>query len=164
MAKANSELKYAVLAQIPLELAIVEWGIQKTQNARHIGESDDREVRISDAPSFSNIPKATAPAAPISPATASNVTQQEMAKYDKNDALWTALVDKVKTYNHSIAGVLRGCRLKSYDNKTLLIETNFKFHKDKLSEDKAQEILGNALKEVTRKNVKIEIMLGIGVR
>lgn len=45
------------------------------------------------------------------------------------------------------------------DSKTLLLETNFKFHKDKLSEIKTREILENALREVTRKNVNIEVML-----
>ena len=73
--------------------------------------------------------------------------------------MWTALVDKVKTYNHSIAGVLRGCSIKSYDGKKLLLQTNFKFHKDKLSEVKTEEVLENALRGITKKNVKIEIEL-----
>jgi len=73
--------------------------------------------------------------------------------------LWNALIDKVKTYNHSIAGVLRGCSIKSYDGKILLLQTNFKFHKEKLSEIKTKEILNNACKEVTKKDVKIEVVL-----
>ena len=87
------------------------------------------------------------------------ITQQGIGNYSENDALWHALIDKVKAYNHSIAGVLRGCRIKSYDNKSLILETNFKFHKDKLSEIKTHDVLENALREVTKKDVKIEVAL-----
>jgi hypothetical protein len=73
--------------------------------------------------------------------------------------LWTAFIDKVKNFNHSVAGVLRGCTIKSYDGKILLLETNFKFHKDKLSEMKTMELLNSACKEVTKKNVKIVVEL-----
>ena len=69
------------------------------------------------------------------------------------------MIDKVKAYNHSIAGVLRGCSIKSYDGKSLIIEAKFKFHKDKLSEKKTQEILIEACKNITKKNVKVEVLL-----
>lgn len=142
LAKAHSELKYAVLPQIPLELVIVEWGAQKTQNQVRLGQT----VRQSDAPSFPSVPK-------------ENVTQQDIANYNSNDALWTALIDKVKTYNHSIAGVLRGCSIKSYDGKSLVLEAKFKFHKDKLSEIKTQEILEKACQEIAKKDIKVEVLL-----
>ena len=69
------------------------------------------------------------------------------------------MVDKVKSYNHSIAGVLRGCRVKSYDGKSLIIEAKFKFHRDKLSERKTLEVLGEACKEITKRNIKVEVLL-----
>jgi DNA polymerase-3 subunit gamma/tau len=154
LSKAISELKYAVLPQIPLELVIVEWGL-----------SAQGPVGLYPHPTSSVAPL-PAGARWGSPASATlrvdeapKITQQNMAGYNENDALWTALIDKVKTYNHSIAGVLRGCRIKSYDGKSLTIETNFKFHKDKLSEKKTQEILQEACREITRKNVKIEVEL-----
>ena len=73
--------------------------------------------------------------------------------------MWTALIDKIKAYNHSVAGVLRGCHIKSYDGKSLIIEANFKFHKDKLSEPKTHEILEKTIKEVTKKNINIAVLL-----
>ena len=170
--KAASELKYAVLPQLPLELAIIEWTVQKTQNTQKSGmseyqttvkDSDTQIVRKSDSPSFPSVPKKTAPATPNA-GNAINITQQGISNYSENDALWTALIDKVKTYNHSVAGVLRGCSIKSYDSKVLLLQANFKFHKDKLSETKTKGILENALREVTKKNIKIELVLRGGER
>ena len=139
--KAIGELKYAVLPQIPLELVIVEWGLQAeiiTEQTTDI----KKETVVNNTPIIS--------------------TQQNIGNYNSNNALWTALIDKVKFYNHSIAGVLRGCTIKSYDGNSLTIEAKFKFHKDKLSEKKTQEILQEACREITKKNIKIEILLRDG--
>ncbi len=168
LSKAKSELKYAVLPQIPLELVIVEWGLMGSTRSLDDSLEPNGNTRIaSENKSASPAAKFYKPVSkePVKSASreesrpAENVTQQDMAKYSENGALWTALIDKVKAYNHSVAGVLRGCSIKSYDNKSLVLETNFKFHKDKLSEVKTREVLENALKEITKKNVKIEIIL-----
>jgi len=167
LSQAKSELKYAVLPQIPLELVIVEWGLQAQKNAeqnvtpgptqtvqRDSAVFGDRTI-ISKQNQDSKGTKPNNNPAGMQP----KLTQQELEKYSENDALWNALIDKVKSFNHSVAGVLRGCSIKSYDGKVLLLQTNFKFHKDKLSEEKTQAILKDACKEVTKKNVKIEIVL-----
>jgi DNA polymerase III subunit gamma/tau len=162
---AKNELKYAVLPQIPLELAIVEWSsaIVGTGPAELHPRPTYSVAPLpagarQGAPALVTRPSAQKPEVAVTGAQA-NVIQQDMAKYSEHDALWTAFIDKVKTFNHSVAGVLRGCTIKSYDGKILLLETSFKFHKDKLSEMKTMELLNNACKEVTKKNVRIEIIL-----
>ncbi|OGH25093.1 MAG: DNA polymerase III, subunit gamma and tau [Candidatus Levybacteria bacterium RIFCSPLOWO2_01_FULL_39_24] len=166
LAKAKSELKYAVLPQLPLELVIVEWcsvavGADHTSSVRGPVAPSSRPTSSVASPlrSLDGTPSSRAtPRLDIKKETI-NIVQQGISNYSEHDALWTALVDKVKTYNHSIAGVLRGCSIKSYDGKKLLLQTNFKFHKDKLSEVKTEEVLENALRGITKKNVKIEIEL-----
>ena len=74
------------------------------------------------------------------------------------DNLWGNFIDAVKKQNHTIAGVLRGCVLKS-DEKGFVIETPFKFHKDRLSDVKSQEVLNSALQEVTGKKTEIIVKL-----
>ncbi|MDP2585591.1 MAG: DNA polymerase III subunit gamma/tau, partial [Candidatus Levybacteria bacterium] len=160
LSEAKSELKYAVLPQIPLELVIVEWSLQEKINT-DLDTDKRRSVQRESASKSALIKEQTTVIEKdvVADKPSVVVTQQDISKYSENDALWNALIDKVKTHNHSIAGVLRGCKIKSYDNKVLLLETNFKFHKDKLSEIKAREILDNSLREVTKKNVKIEVEL-----
>ncbi len=156
---AKSELKYAVLPQIPLELVIIEWcSFIRDPVPVFLPEnrsSASSQIGVAKSPS-DHAPQLTA--SPVKKDTV-NIVQQDIAKYSENDALWNALIDKVKTYNHSIAGVLRGCNIKNYDGKLLLLETNFKFHKDKLGEIKTKEIIEKACQEVTRKNVKIIVEL-----
>lgn len=163
LSEAKNELKYAVLPQIPLELAIVEWGAtNNTESDPATPVKQDGSVaslvRSVSAPLASSVRAVGSPSSGVTP-QAANIIQQDIAKYNENDALWTALIDKVKALNHSIAGVLRGCNIKSYDGKLLLLETNFKFHKDKLNETRTKSLLDKACREVTKKNVKIEIIL-----
>ena len=136
LSRAHGELKYAVLPQLPLEMSIVEWGIQKTQNTKKVRESDDPKVRLSNSPSFPSVPK---------------------------DNFWQELIDKVKSYNHSIAGVLRGCSVKSYNNESLIIETSFKFHKDRLDDENARLIIEKVCQDIAGKPVDVSIIMKGGV-
>jgi DNA polymerase III subunit gamma/tau len=162
LSEAKSDLKYAVLSQLPLELAIVEW-CSIVPDSIPLARGPAASLPPASAPSTSSVRAVGIPSSGVTPLTAKqkvvSVTQQEMEKYNENDALRTALIDNVKAHNHSVAGVLRGCSIKSYDNKILVLETNYKFHKDRLSEPKTWELLNKACKEVTKKNVKIEIVL-----
>jgi DNA polymerase III subunit gamma/tau len=165
LSEAKNELKFAVLPQIPLELVIVEWSALLDRGPVPTfppvsTPSTSSQVRAAGIPSSRTTPQAVDIGAASSIKTKPiNVTQQDLSKYSENGALWTALIDNVKNQNHSVAGVLRGCTIKSYDGKILLLETNFKFHKEKLSEIKTMELLNKACKEVTKKNVKIEVEL-----
>jgi DNA polymerase III subunit gamma/tau len=162
---AKNELKYAVLPQIPLELVIVEWSSVSRGPVPTFppvsAPSTSSQMRAGGIPSSRATPQSiNIETTPLTDKKESpNIIQQDMAKYSEHDALWTAFIDKVKTFNHSVAGVLRGCTIKSYDGKILSLETSFKFHKDKLSEMKTMELLNSACKEVTKKNVRIEIIL-----
>lgn len=130
LARAHSELKYAVLPQLPLELAIVEWGLQAGQDFQHssayssTGFSDKKQLNDQDALD-----------------------------------VWKKLIEGAKRYNHSVAGVLRGCVLKAYDGKKLAIETGYKFHKERLEEKKTHEILEKVVEEIVGKKVKISVVL-----
>jgi hypothetical protein len=162
LSQAKSELKYAVLPQLPLELAIVEW-CSLIPDSVPLARGPAASLPPASAPSAGSVRAVGSPSSGVTPLTAkkevASVTQQGMEKYNESDALRAALIDNVKIHNHSVAGVLRGCVIKSYDGKTLLLETNYKFHKDKLNEAKTMDLLNKACKEVTKKNVKIEIIL-----
>jgi len=164
LSRAYGELRYAVLPQLPLELAIVEWGIQKTQNpakrsqnqvrlgqntqivrqseSQAVRKSDNPKVRHSDSPSFPSVPK-----------------MSEASSSSAEDNFWQELIGRVKLYNHSLAGVLRGCRLKEYDGKNLIIEAGYKFHKDRLEDKTSMEILKKVCKEISGKMIDVGVLL-----
>ena len=86
------------------------------------------------------------------------MTSENFASSPRQDIL-VQLFDKVKSQNHSIAGVLRGCSLKSYDGKKLVIEAKFKFHKEKLEDGKSRGIIEDALKEIVRSKTSVSVVL-----
>ncbi|OGH52486.1 MAG: DNA polymerase III, subunit gamma and tau [Candidatus Levybacteria bacterium RIFCSPLOWO2_12_FULL_37_7] len=130
--KAHQELRYAVLPQLPLELAIIEWGIEKNNQLSVLSS------QLSDN---------------------SQSVNQLTGKPKTDNRIWGQLIDKVKTHNHSLAGVLRGCSLKSFSDSELVIETSFQFHKEKLSEEKAVRVLEQVASEITGNPVKVLIEL-----
>ncbi|MEK7534277.1 MAG: DNA polymerase III subunit gamma/tau [Patescibacteria group bacterium] len=124
LTKAYLDMKYAVLPQLPLELAIVEWA-QVEKNPEQ--QAEQRGVEIQ-------------------PSTTTN-------------NLWQELIDRVKSQNHSIAAVLRGCELKEYDGKNFVIETKYKFHKDKLDNLETRTFLEKVCEEIAKNKVRVSVLL-----
>lgn len=111
LGKAAVEAKTAVIPQLPLELAIIEWGMEDSA-----GRSD----------------------------------------------FLRRIIEKVKLYNHSVAGVLRGCKISSFDGEKIIIETGYKFHKERLEEEKIRELLERVGSELSGKNIAISVVLKRG--
>lgn len=124
--KAAQELKMAVIPQLPLEVAIIEWGAE-----------GDAGVMTG-----------------LNPV---NVVSN-------NSNFWQELIEKVKAHNHSVAGVLRGCTLKSFDGEKLIIEAGYKFHKERLEEKKTKTILEKISSEIAGKPISINIAMKGGLK
>lgn len=74
-------------------------------------------------------------------------------------ALWSNIISEMKSHNHTIAGVLRGCAIKSYDKKSLVILASYKFHKERLDEVKTRQALVQVCKLLTGNDVSVEVEL-----
>ena len=150
--KAGLELKTAIIPQLPLELAIVEW-CESTVIPAQAG------IRTPSGPVI------------LRPQPKDLVGDSSQAQNDKrvdtlprkfpetdDEALqqkWDDLLLTVKPYNHSVAGLLRSCKPVSFDGESLNFEVFYKFHFDKLSEPKTYEILEKAGTETFGKKIKI---------
>ncbi|MDP3987792.1 MAG: DNA polymerase III subunit gamma/tau [Candidatus Levybacteria bacterium] len=185
--KAHSELKYAVLPQLPLELAIIEWGTNQTnQDAGrlpHVANDAQRALDKDSSLSSSSLSESRLPKPDKilneKPGSAFNSfasgqaprkpLNQNMDIKDNNQPeifekvdVWKELIARVKPYNHSVAGVLRGCSLKNFDGEKLVIETGYKFHKERLENRKVLEIIEKVIREINGKKVDVSILLKRG--
>jgi len=154
LTKAYGKLKYSVLPQLPLEIVIIEWSMQDRNGTASIIPSRGAEVAHKNfrGRSASKISSSNQKAG------GANANSENFVISPRQDIL-AQLIDKVKTQNHSIAGVLRGCSLKSYDGKKFAIEAKFKFHKEKLEDGKSRKIIEDALEEITGRKVIISMIL-----
>lgn len=152
---ASSQVRYAVLPQLPLELAIVEFvaasphllePARQTQNEK----ADNSSSLSEDLPKSSTVGKSSD--------GRSSVADQ----MGKASPFLQELITKVNLENKTVAGLLRGVALKETNGKKVRFETKFKFHKEKLEEKSARELIERVSSEILKKNVTIEVLLRAG--
>jgi DNA polymerase-3 subunit gamma/tau len=172
LTKAHADIKYAVLSQIPLELAIIDWGergatpvqsyvkvekqsseVTLTTLRKQTGHMQKIKAMYGETEEKKETPAPIMPKVTLMNYSASSDTKEW------TDNLWQHVISEMKAYNHTIAGVLRGCFLKSYDRKSLVIEASYKFHKDKLSETKTLQALEQICRQLTGNPVSVTIEL-----
>lgn len=179
LSNAYMEMKNAVLIQLPLELAILEWTpINADQNAE-VRRNEDQQVSAFGSADISDLRKQVGNIRKIKamygtdkhssvkteePVTGkSGITLLHTSNGDVTkewlDEFWRNLINEMKNHNHTIAGVLRGCKIGGYDKKVLIIETQYKFHKERLDDMKTMGELSRVAKLLTGKDVKVEVQL-----
>lgn len=136
--KVSQDLGTAIILQLPLELAIVEWCENLDDGSKMI---DDGNKKMG-GEEFS--PKPT-----IHHPLSANQLQDDLEKK------WEELIPAVAPHNHSVAGLLRSCRPVSFDSQELVIEAFYKFHFDRLSENKVRALLEKVAGEVFGQKIKI---------
>ncbi len=163
LTKAHGKLKYSVLSQLPLEIAIIEYtsSPEGADPLSHI--ENDARINVSEnqsqTRSLSERRQSNKFNSENKSKSAFNSFSSGQSLSASENKLWQKLIDGVKNQNHSIAGVLRGCNLKRYDGKKLIIEAKFKFHKEKLEDGKSREIIEDALKEITGRKTSVSVVL-----
>jgi hypothetical protein len=186
--KAYQDMKYAVLPQLPLELAVIEWcevsqdhaKISPTSNATNEQQTksyiaQDTEVSVNSLrKQVGTMKKLKALyGAPASPQVSKDdevvikTTSVELLHTSGDgsvtkewiEVFWRSLIDEMKKYNHTVAGVLRGCTIKSYADQRLIIQTSYKFHKERLEDMKNHDSLMKVSKLLTGNDIQIEIEL-----
>jgi len=149
--KAYSEIKFSILPQLPLELAVVEWCSQ--------GEVSGIKYQVSSEAEINSDFKREEKDIKDSNSQPTKTTSSSGLHASKHDNILESLIENVGKDNFSIAGVLRGCAIKSFDNKSLVLSTEYKFHKERLSDKKVIDMLENKLKEIIGKEINVEIVM-----
>ena len=175
--KVYQETKYSVLPQLPLELAIIELGQTSPRTQEPKSENNEEEPGVSVSTlrkQDGNIKKIKAMYGSSGktsekkdleklPAHASGELLHTFANGELSkewmETFWKSIISEMKNYNHTIAGVLRGCRISSFDKKNLVIETGFKFHQERLDDVKTKTELARVAKMLTGKDVTVDVEL-----
>ncbi len=131
LSKAHMDSRYSLLSQMPLEFFIIEW-TEEVPVAEVVSEKESNSDPVP-----AKVP----------------------VKADGEEKIFKDLIEETKKHNVSVAGVLHSCSLKSYDGKSFIIETKYKFHKERLEEQKAKKVLQDSLKELTGKELEVSVIL-----
>lgn len=135
LTEANAVLRDSPIPQLPLEMMIIEYCSEKSENSdsQRIGEpeksdkSDRQTLRISESSDLSG--------------------------------KWSAILTAVKPYNHSLVAFLRASRPMKVDDDALTLEVFYKFHKERLEEKKNREILEKVVSDIIGADTKVKFVL-----
>jgi len=128
------ELKNAVIPQLPLEMAVIEWGQE--------GADDDQEKKAGGSQASSPAPG------------------NDSRELKEIQNLWPEVLSKVKPLNHSVEALLRACRPLEVNGEVLTLEVFYRFHKESLETEKCRNLIEEAAENVLGSPVKIRCILG----
>lgn len=175
LSKATQQTKFAVVEELPIELALVRW--TETDGVLHVEKKVTFEDDTEEELTLKTMRK-----------KAGNIARQELASPGKDkkekeklptaenhnlfaykaegeltdewiNEFWHEIINRMKQHNHTLAGVMRGCRIRSFDREALIIETKFAFHKERLSEAKTQQALEEVCAQITGKKILVSVEL-----
>lgn len=141
--RAGNELKGAVIEQLPVEIAIIEWcgGEEKTGT-----EPSEKTSAADSAPR--DLPQTKSPdvreSAPV-----------PIKIGDLNEEIWKMILAKVRPINSSIEALLRAAKPVGYDGKVLTLGVFYRFHKERLEDGRNRKILEDVINVVMGTPVKV---------
>ncbi len=155
-------LKHSPIAELPLELAVLEFfGGRATDESQPSvptavvhGTPQPKPVvgRHVGTDTSSSVSAARETETPVKQIDES-FTVEKLLEY------WKDIIEALKPFNHSVAGVMRSARPREIRDDTLIIETQYKFHQERLSEVKVRDMLSTVLKKLFGVQVKVEVVL-----
>lgn len=172
--RAAIELKEAVIPQLPLEMAVIEWGeMGKTVSPSPHLISDSASPPIGGEPALGEFvrPLGSTPSHSGLPQTGEDLVENlpsPRIKEGRNKKFtleeiqgrWQEVLTCVRPQNHSVEALLRATRPKAIAGEVLTIEVFYKFHKDRLEQEKCRRIVEEAASTVFQSLVKIKFLLG----
>ncbi len=151
LTQAYGEMRFSPIAQLPLELAVVEFCEDKVIISTQEEISVKEEKRPSSESGLTHVHETREETSTL---TTGLLTLEKLSEH------WRDFIEALKPHNHSVAGVLRSARPKEVKDGIVTIEAFYKFHQEKLSETKTRETLATVLKKLFGEKVKVEVVLG----
>ena len=137
ISRAASDAKNALLEQLPLEIAMVEW-CESTKEASPRSEPEPPPAR----------PVAAPPPTPF-----------KGGAKEINEEIWKTILATIKPLNTSIEALLRAARPMEYDGKVLTLGVYYRFHKERLEESSHRRILEDVVAGVMGAPIKVVCIL-----
>ncbi|MCL4384679.1 DNA polymerase III subunit gamma/tau [Patescibacteria group bacterium] len=152
---AGKQERDAVVPQLPLQLAVVEFLRNKKpgEGIKVKGNEEEKKVKKEEKIS-KNENRGEEKPAPKLTKSGLAVTLPEVEKQ------WGAILAAVRPVNYAVEAFLRSARPVKIGQESVKIEVFYPFHKDKLEEHKNRQIVENGLKKVLEADLAVEYVLG----
>ncbi len=159
---AMARLRESPVPQLPLEMAIVEFCQTGVQRAVSKGdEVNNEKIKKAATPDDVSMNSVRQPAGQINPVGRNSGTpgQRIPPELKLVTEKWPEVLVAVKPFNNSLVALLRASRPKELVGSMLTLEVFYKFHKDKLSEEKNCQILERVVSGIMGQEIKVKFVL-----
>jgi len=142
MMRAAGQVKGAVVESLPVELAIVEWagGAVEIDSSELDDESEEKEEEKVESSS-----KLTGKSGKL--------------KIEEVAAKWRDVLATMRPLNHSLEALLRATRPVGFDGKLLAVEVFYKFHKERLEQERYKLLVEEVTSRVMVAPIKVRYYL-----
>lgn len=142
---AGKQEREAVVGQLPLQLAVVEYLKNKSKKSDSLKvesqkskESDEKEKEV----------------------TKKVMAIKNLVSIEEVEKLWIPILNFIKPRNHTVEAFLRAARPIKVEGDMVEIEVFYPFHKDKLEEAKNRVIVEIGISEIVGKELRVKCSLG----
>jgi DNA polymerase-3 subunit gamma/tau len=151
--EAGSQLKDAIIEQLPIEIAVVEWCQANVEEPRASSADKDQDP-IREEPARGS--SSSASLAPADPDKAKVVQKVPISKIKQvTEEVWRTILAQVKPINTSIEALLRAARPLGFDGNTLTLGVYYRFHKERLEDGHHRRILEEVVAQVMGVPVRV---------
>jgi DNA polymerase-3 subunit gamma/tau len=166
--QAVTELKSAVIPQLPLEMAIIEWGTMDEQGTMN-GEQRDggggeetKKINLQPENQANEAIPGKIKDEQRAKGSTPPVVHGSVFKVQLTEVLskWPEILEKVKLLNHSLQAFLKACRPVEIEGGFLTLEVFYKFHKDQLESEGRRQMVEEVCGQVLSLPVKLKLILG----
>ncbi|MBU0572321.1 DNA polymerase III subunit gamma/tau [Patescibacteria group bacterium] len=151
---AAIELRGAVIEQLPLEVAVIEWCDEQS-----VQPEDEGEKKVSkggDNGNGENVDtgdsKETTPVKKV-------VFHSKKKVKEVTEEVWTKILLAIKPINTSIEALLRAAKPLGFDGKVLTLSVFYRFHKERLEDTHHLRVLEGVVAEVLGCPTRIQCLL-----
>jgi DNA polymerase-3 subunit gamma/tau len=151
---AASELKGAVIEQLPLEVAVIEWCDE--QGVQPEGEGEKKVIKGKSNGNGENVNTGN---------FKETKREKEVVVHNKKkvkevtEEVWTKILLAVKPINTSIEALLRAAKPLGFDGRVLTLSVFYRFHKERLEDTHHLRVLEEIVAGVLGCPTKIECLL-----
>ncbi|MBI2039785.1 DNA polymerase III subunit gamma/tau [Candidatus Microgenomates bacterium] len=158
---ALEKLKFALIPQLPLEIAVVEICGEQTNKT-----IDDGKLKIEVEGRSSNIEKQEEIHPPSSGIKdPPSILNHPPSSSDSPDILllkekWTYVLETIRPFNFSLEALLRSINIRECNETGVVLEVPYSFHQRILEAPKNRDLLESVLSDILGRQVKVVTVLG----
>ena len=165
---AYAQMKISPITELPLELAVITYCGDIHSTVQPVAQKPSVEIKkipvIEKKEVTETVKKPEEKEVkPVVEETHDTVTDDDhMADFvtlEKLQECWKDVIEELKPYNHSVAGVMRSAKPFEVGHGVITISTQYAFHQERLSEPKVRDILATVFKKLFGIKVRVDVVL-----